>query len=462
MQALTETIGPNEESLYFNEQMEPLLNTPEMQKIQLSKLQPTLRYFYDHVPFDRERMDKAGIKPEDINSFDDLARLLPICGQTDYRDVFDRFDNDMLKSYDLLYGKDRMKNLHLLTTTSGTTGIPTPYPVFHQTVDAMGEIMGRMGWRAGLRSGDRLAIGYGLSMHAAGTPILYYYKKIPGLTIIPIGAEAGTERFLTLLRLFQVNAITCTPSLALYLAECCEDILGEPIVNLGIRKLLLGAEPGAGIPEIRQRLENDYGAKVIDVGAGYGVSCECEEYQGMHWIADDHCHYELVDPETQQPVAMENGATGLAVFTPLEPEATIYFTNLRYTLNDIHQVFTDPCPCGRSGFRYKVVGRADDMLKVKGVPIYPAAIQGLINGFAPQLTGSFRIVLDREPPLVIPPLKLKIEYGETVQEEGLPALEKAVIGKMHALLKLRPVISWLKPNSLERAVKKTQLLEKHY
>ena len=137
----------------------------------------------------------------------------------------------------------------------------------------MGEIMGRMGWRAGLRAGDRLAIGFGLSMHAAGTPIIYYYKRIPGLTIIPIGAEAGTERFLTLLKLFQVTAITCTPSLALYLAEQCEEVLGEPIGNLGIKKLLLGAEPGAGIPEIRERLESDYGAKVVDVGAGYGVSC---------------------------------------------------------------------------------------------------------------------------------------------------------------------------------------------
>ena len=89
---------------------------------------------------------------------------------------------------------------------------------------------------------------------------------------------------------------------------------------------MLGAEPGAGIPEIRNRLESEYGASVIDVGAGYGVSCECPEYQGMHWVGDDHCYYELVDPETFEPVPMTNGAIGLAVFTPLEPEATIYFS----------------------------------------------------------------------------------------------------------------------------------------
>ena len=450
------------EKKYFNEEIEPLLNTPEMKKIQESKLQSTLKYFYEKVPFDRERMDKAGIKPEDIKSFEDLSRALPYCGQADFREIFDRVNNDMFKAFDLLFGEERMADLHLLTTTSGTTGIPTPYPVFHKTTEAMSELGGRWGWRAGLRPGDRLAVGFGLSMHAAGTPQIYYYKSIPGVTIIPIGAEAGTERFLQMVKLFRVNVLTCTPSLALHLIERCQEVLGEPIANLGIEKLLLGAEPGAGIPEIRARLENEYGAKVTDIGAGYGVSCDCEEYQGMHWIADDTCYYELVDPETKEPVPMTNGATGLAVFTPLEPDSSIFFANLRFTLNDIHQVFTEPCPCGKSGFRYKIVGRADDMLKVKGVPVYPAAIQGVINGFVPRLTGAFRIVLDREPPLVMPPLKLKIERGEGMQAEDLPGLEQEVSAKMHSLLKIRPEISWLEPNTLERAMKKTQLFEKNY
>ena len=128
----------------------------------------------------------------------------------------------------------------------------------------------------------------------------------------------------------------------------------------------------------------------------------------------------------------------------------------------IHQVFTDPCPCGLSGLRYKVVGRSDDMLKVKGVPVYPAAIQGVINGFIPRLTGQFRIVLDVPPPRVIPPLKLKVEYGENVSEAELPTLEKELLNKMHAINKIKPDITWLKPNALERAVKKTQFLEKAY
>jgi phenylacetate-CoA ligase len=447
---------------YFNMDVEPMLNTPEMRKLQEQKLQKALQYFYDHVPFDRMRMEKSGLDPKKIQNFDEYAKAMPIAGQEDYRKVFQENFNNMDRSFEVLFGKDRIKNLHLMTTTSGTTGIPTPYPVFHKSVTAMGELFGRIGYRANMRPKDRLAIGFGLSMHAAGTPQLYWFKKLPGLTIYPIGAEAGTERLLNFMKLYNVNILTCTPSLALYLIERSREILDEPIKGLGIKTLLLGAEPGAGIPEVREQLEGAYGAQVFDLGAGYGVSCDHPEYQGMHWIADDHCYYELVDPKTLAPVPMKHGATGLAVFTPLEPEATIFFSNLRFTLNDIHQVFTEPCPCGKSGFRYKIIGRADDMLKVKGVPVYPAAIQGVINGFVPRVTGAFRIVLEEQPPRVIPPLKLKIEYGEGLLQEDLPALEKEIMDKMHTINKIRPSITWLDPNTLERAVKKTQLLENAY
>ncbi len=451
----------NDERMYFNMEIESLFGTPKMREIQNSKLQSTLEYFYHHVPFDRKRMDDAGIKPKDIRSFEDLSKALPFAGQEDYRKLFESVDNDMDKAFADIFG-DRMKDLHLLTTTSGSTGVPTPYPVFHKSADAMSEIFARMGWRANFRPGDRLAVGFGLSMHAAGTPHLYWFKRLQGLTIVPIGAEAGTERLLQLMKLFKTNLLSCSPSLATHLIERAPEVLGEPIKNLGIKTLFCGSEPGAGIPEIRNQLEEEYGAKVYDAGGGYGVSCDHPEYQGMHWIADDHCYYELVDPDTFEPIPIEHGAIGLAVLTPLEPDSTIWISNLRFTPNDIHQVFTEPCPCGKNGFRYKIVGRADDMLKVKGVPVYPAAIQGVINSFLPRVTGAFRIVLDVPPPRVVPPLKLKIEHAESLTKEDLPSLEKEILEKIHQLLKIRPVITWLKANTLERSVKKTNLLEKAY
>jgi phenylacetate-CoA ligase len=453
---------------YYNMRVEPLLNSPQMKEIQWKKLKQSVRFFYDHVPFDRERMQKSGAVPEDIRSFEDFAIMIPISGQAEYRAVYERCtvgENaclDMDMALEILFGAERLKNLYLMTTTSGTTGMPTPYPVFHQTTELMPELFGRIGWRAGLRPGTRLAVCFGLSMHVAGVPHLFFYKKLPEVSLFPIGAESGTERMLNLIKLFRVNAFAGTPSLALHLIERAPEVLKAPIKSLGIKVLMLGAEPGAGIPEIRRRLETEYGAKVYDVGAGYGCSCDYPEYQGMHWIADDYCYYELVNPETHEPVPMEHGAIGLGVFTPLDPLSTFFFANLRFTMNDIHQVFTEPCPCGLSGFRYKIVGRADDMLKIKGVTVYPDAIQRVIAQFVPRVTGAFRIVLEEPPPRVVPPLKLKIEYGEGVQDAELTALAKEIEMKMHSTLKIRPSITWLATNTLPRAAKKTRLLEKAY
>lgn len=447
---------------YWDMEIEPLLNTRRMREMQWEKLKQAIRYCYDKVPFDRKRMEKAGVTPEDIRSFDDFARAVPYAGQAEFRDVIVEAEMDIDKVFMTLLGEERLADLYVLTTTSGTTGVPTPYPVFKKSLDRQAQVFGRVGWRMGMRPGDRLGICFGLSMHAAGTPHLFWFKEFPGITLVPIGAEAGAERILRFMKLFKVNIFSGTPSLALHLIERAPEVLGEPVRSLGMKVLLCGAEPGAGIPEVRGRLETEYGARVFDAGAGYGCSCDHPVYQGMHWIADDFCYYELVDPGTNEPVPMEHGATGLAVFTPLEPEYAMFFFNLRFTLNDIHQVFTEPCPCGLSGFRYKIVGRADDMLKVKGVPVYPAAIEGVIHSFVPRLTGAFRILLEERPPRVVPPLKLRVEHGQGVQPEELPSLESEIQEKMHREVKIRPAIHWIGPNTLERATTKTQLLEKLY
>lgn len=446
---------------YWNMEIEPKLNTPEIKEIQLRKLKEALKWQYENTPFNRKRFDKAGVKPEDIRTFEDFSKAIPVAGQDSVRGIIAEVGLDMDKLMTELFGKKRMDDLYLITTTSGTTGIPTPYPNFHAGIRDMQELFGRIAWRIGFRPGDRVGLCFGLSMHAAGTPQLLWLKNYPGISIVPIGAEAGTEKILQFIQFFKVNIFSGTPSLALHLIERCPEVLKIPIKDLGIKILMLGAEPGAGIPEVRQKLEKEYGAKVYDGGGGYGCSCDHPVYQGMHWVADDYAYYELLDPNTGESVPMENGATGLMAATSLNPEGAVWF-DMRFTLNDIHQVFTDPCPCGMSGFRYRIVGRADDMLKVKGVPVYPASIEGVIHSFPEELTGSFRIVLDEPPPRVVPPLKLKIEFSKSMKKEDLPGIEEKVKAKMKSLLKINPSIEWLEPNTLERATKKTQLLEKKY
>jgi len=168
----------NQKAEYFNMDIEPFLNTPRMREIQLLKLQPMLRFFYDHVPFDRRRMDRAGIKPEDIKTFEDLSRAWPFAGQEDYRGVFEEGRGDMNQAFQFIFGQERMNDIHMMTTTSGTTGVPTPYPVFHESTKTMGELFGRIAHRIGIAAGDRLGICFGLSMHAAGVPHIPWYRRV--------------------------------------------------------------------------------------------------------------------------------------------------------------------------------------------------------------------------------------------------------------------------------------------
>ena len=211
--------------------------------------------------------------------------------------------------------------------------------------------------------------------------------------------------------------------------------------------------------EVKAKLENAYKAKLFDMGAGLGFSCDHEEYQGMHWLMDDLAYFELVDPESLEPIPLEDGASGLYAITTLDNDGWVH---VRETTGDIMQVFTEPCPCGRSGFRYKVVGRADDMLKVKGVMVYPSNLKGVLNGFVPRVTGEMRIILDEKPPRVVPPLKIRVEYGEAVKESELETLGKEIADAMSKRLKISPQILWTGPGSLERSHYKGQVFEKLY
>ncbi|MCK5679884.1 phenylacetate--CoA ligase family protein, partial [bacterium] len=349
--------------------------------------------------------------------------------------------------------------LDYLATTTGTTGIPTPYPMTNGDINNVwGEVMTRGSWRAGIRSSDRMLYCFALSMVIAGVPSMMAMQKI-GATMIPVGAEAKSERILMMQQLFKGNVYVGTPSLAEYMIEQAPKYLDKPVSELGFKALICGGEGGAGIPEVKAKLEKAYGARIFDVGAGFGFSCDYSEYQGMHSVVDDLAHYELVDPVTKEPIPLENGAKGEAVFTSLEGDGWIM---LRQSMGDIHQVFTDPCPCGRSGFRYKVVGRSDDMLKVKGVMVYPSHIKGVVNEFLPRVTGEMRIVLDEKPPRVVPPLKLRVEYAQGLSGKELKVLERDLGEAMSRRLKINPEFIWVEAGSLERSHYKGQTFEKTY
>jgi len=236
-------------------------------------------------------------------------------------------------------------------------------------------------------------------------------------------------------------------------------VLKADAASLGVEILICGGEPGAGIPEVRGQLQTAFRARVFDFGAGPGGSCQHPDYQGMHWVADDLILAELLDPASHDPVPITDGAIGELCMTALVPGAMSY---LRACLGDIAQFHTAPCPCGQTGIRYRIVGRTDDMLKVKGVMVYPASIEGVIAGFVPQVTGEFRIVLERPPPRVEPPLRLAVERGRYTAGAELESLAERMRLTFHERLRITPRIEWVEPETLTRSLHKGQYFDRRY
>ena len=448
----------NQERMYWNMKMEPLYGTAEMEKIQLKRLRIQLTRLKAKGGYFARMIDKNRLDPEKLNGFDEFKDKAEIFNKTTWKKIVDDCDGDMLKALDERIACS-LDDLIMIATTTGTTGVPSPYAFTQRDLwDFWGEYTARGCWRAGIRASDRVLHCFALSMVIAGLPAAMAYTKV-GAAVLPVGAEGKTERILMTQGMWKGTVFLGTPSLLEYLIEQAPNVLGKEVSDLGFKFLVCGAEPGAGIPEVKHKLERSYGAKIFDIGAGLGYSCDHEEYQGMHWLGDDLSYYELVDPDTKQPVPLTNGARGEMLMTNLCTDGLIA---IRESAGDVHEVITDPCPCGLTGFRYKVIGRTDDMLKVKGIMVYPSHIKGVINDFVPLVTGEMRIILDENPPRVVPPLKIRVEYAAGSTKSQLDSLAEEISEAMSKRLKINPSIIWAEPGSLERSTYKGKVFEKTY
>jgi phenylacetate-CoA ligase len=443
---------------YWNMEMEQLYGTPEMAKIQLQRLKEQLIRLKIKGGYYARMMERNKLDPEKLSGFDEFRDKAEIFNKATWKKIVDDCEGDMLKALDQRIACS-LDDLAIIATTTGTTGVPSPYAFTNRDLwELWAEHTARGCWRAGIRAHDRVLHCFALSMVIAGVPSAMAFTKV-GATVLPVGAEGKTERILLTQGMWKGTVYLGTPSLLEYLIEQTPKVAGKEVRELGFKFLVCGAEPGAGIPEVKHRLETSYGAKIFDIGAGLGFSCDHEEYQGMHWHGEDLSYYELVDPNTKQPIALTHGARGEMLMTNLSADGLVA---IRESAGDVHEVLTEPCACGLSGFRYKVIGRADDMLKVKGIMVYPSHIKGVINDFIPRVTGEMRIILDERPPRVVPPLKIRVEYAPGVSIEQLDALANEISDAMSKRLKINPRIIWAEPSSLERSTYKGKVFEKTY
>ncbi len=446
---------------YWNEAMETL-PLEQVRELQWLKLQRQMQYLYDHSPhFYRPKFAAAGAHPRDVRSFDDFRRL-PIM-RTKEMDRAAQEDSARRDGHPFgTYLCAPLEQVVHVYSTSGTSGEPSFYTYTEHDLRTNDECWARTFWRAGIRPGETVLHGFGLSMWSAGIPVVRALAAM-GARPIAAGAEGGIERMLMFARLTRPTAIVGTPSLAEYIIEKCPSILGYPASELGVKTIVVAGAPGAGLADVRKRITEGFGgARLFDSSQGAwglgNVSCDSAEYQGMHVVSPEHCIWtDLVDPDTKEPLPLEDGAVGEGVITAFDHEAGPPF---RYAFGDTLQLSTQPCGCGAPGWRFRILGRVDDLLNVKGIKVYPAAVRNVINSFVPRTTGEMRIVLDAPPPAVNPPLKIKVEHGVGMSPPDIEALRAELVEKLKGRLRFTAAITMVEPGSLERSTLKGKLIEK--
>ncbi len=440
----------------WNEKIETM-SEEELRALQWKRLKRQLQYDYDRSITYHEKFKQVGLTPREIRSFADFQKL-PLTTKDEHR----RAQQESIERFGHPYGLITcapIEKIVRISSTSGTTGVPTLYTLTTHDVKVLNEMHCRKYWRAGLRPGHIVLQALSLSMFTGGLPLSDGIQAM-GLCCVPVGIESGTKRVIDFLELTKPQVLIATPSFGEYLIEKAPSLLGKEAKDLGVQWFFCAGEPGGGIPSVRKRLHEGFNARVFDhTGGGHafhGICCGDEEYRGMHFISPDHCILELIDPETKKPVEMVEGAIGEMVFTFIGWEGGPF---LRYVLGDMLQIFTKPCECGFPGIRFKIMGRGDDMLIVKGVNIYPAAIKDVISHFHPRTTGALKILLDRPGPLVKPPLRLKVEYGEGVKEVERETLKEELRKYIREDLRVNPEIELVPPDSIPRETGSTGKLK---
>ena len=424
----------------------------DLRTIQESKLRRQVEYVLERSPFYRRKFADAGLTTPDVDTLEGLTRL-PFTTKEELRDS--QLADPPLGSH----AAAPMRDIIRIHSSTGTTGRPSYVGVTKHDVKMWSDFTARSLYTQGLRKDDIMIHAIGLTMFVGGIPIQDATEHL-GATFVPIGAGAS-EKLVVALQAIHANALHCTPSYAVYLAEYVRTNHGLDPRELGLERIITGAEPGAGIPAVRRRIENEWGVTLTEgmgnADMGPIIFAECREQRGMHFSARDYIIPEVIDPESGQPLAFEQGVSGELVYTAIERECCPL---LRFRTRDRIVVTATDCPCGRASFQIRCVGRTDDMLIVLGVNVFPSAIKDTIASLIPETTGELQILLNEPPPKVAPPLRIVAEHGRDASD--LPKLQ----GKIESLIKARLTIpckiELVPPETLPRYEMKGQLVRKLY
>lgn len=436
---------------YWNPDMETAA-TSELTKMQATKLKRQLRYVQNRSPFYRRKFEEAGFDATRVRDVDDLS-CAPFTHKEELR--LSQVEHPPLGEH----AAADMREVIRVHSSTGTTGRPSYVGLTRRDRDAWTEVVSRVYWCEGLRPSDVLVHGFGLGFFVGGLPLKDAVENI-GATFVPIGA-GSSHLLVNSIENLGGTVLTCTPSYAQYLTEFVRDRFGMEPKHLGLRRLMLGAEPGGGIPAVRRKISDDYGAFVTE-GLGnadlIGVFAgSCDEADGMHFLAPDHMILEVIDPVTEGVLEWEDGVEGELVATHVDRECCPL---VRFRTRDRIRVGMEPCGCGRTGPRWTCVGRTDDMLIVRGVNVWPSAVSEVVGELAPRTTGAVQILLGAPGPNVEPPLRMQAEYGPEATD--LDALKRETEGLLRERLVVDCDVELLPPGTLPRFEMKAQPIRKLY
>jgi len=406
----------------------------EIEALQLERLKETVRRVYDKVPPYRKKMDEANVKPEDIKTLKDLAKL-PFVTKQDMRDnyPFGLFAVD----------RDSLVRIH---ASSGTTGKPTVVGYTENDLKTWTECVSRIACMGGASSHDtaQICFGYGMFTGALG---LHYGLENIGAAIVP-SSTGNSQKQIMYMQDFETSLLVATPSYALRLAEVANEMGIDPAKDLSVKIALVGSE--LLTDAMREEMHKVWGDDILITSnygmselMGPGVSGECLEHCGMH-INEDYFIPEIIDPKTGEVLPV--GEQGELVITCIKKEG---LPLIRYRTKDITRLFYEKCKCGRTFCRMEnLSGRSDDMLKIRGVNVFPSQIEEVILSFD-ELGPHYEIILEREG--YLDKMTIKVELAHSTDSFSvLERITSAVRSKLKVVLGLDAKVMLESPNTLQR------------
>ena len=418
--------------MIWNEKME-CMDGEELKKLQSERLVKLVKYVYDNVEFYRNRMDKVGVKPEDIHGIDDITKL-PYTTKDDLRDTYP-FGLFAAPQSDIV-------RIH---ASSGTTGKATVVGYTQNDIDMWSECVARCMSMADITKDDIIQIAYGYGLFTGGLGAHYGAERL-GAMVVPM-STGNSKKLTTMMVDFGATAIACTPSYLLHLSEVLRD---EGLLDkIKLKAAICGAEPWT--EKMRNEIETRLNITAHDIYGlseimGPGVACDCKYHKGLH-ICDDYFYPEIIDPKTLEPVA--DGETGELVFTTLTKEG---IPLIRYRTKDLTSITHEKCECGRTSARIsRFKGRSDDMLIIRGVNVFPSQVEAALVDVE-EVTPHYMMIVDRENNLDSLEIQVEVDVKYYTDEiRGIEKLTKKIASVIQSALGISAKIKLMGPNSLPRS-----------